>query len=154
MLKPKFNRKKLNAELQKKVQRIQRAIISRLQFVGETFVNNARNKNRDDGGFGDITGNLRSSIGYMVMFKGKPVFWSAFDVVEGGADGAAKGKRYIKKIANKYKDNGFVLIVVAGMDYAAAVESKSKDVITGSGLIAEAELKIAFETLKRKIKKK
>jgi hypothetical protein len=44
------------------------------------------------------------------------------------------------------------LIVVAGMDYAAAVESRGKDVLTASSIKAKNELKQAIKDLKRKVK--
>jgi hypothetical protein len=46
--------------------------------------------------------------------------------------------------------SGYVLIICTGMKYAAAVESKGKDVITGSSLIAKAELNKMLKDLKKK----
>lgn len=152
MLKPKFSSASFKKDLLLRVERINEAVLNRLIYVGETFVNNARNKNRSDGGFGDVTGNLRSSIGYAVLFNGKLVKGSDFNPVSSGAKGSQNGKAYLKSLYKNYKDAGFVLIVVAGMDYAAALESKGKDVITGSSLIAEEELKTALANIKNKIK--
>lgn len=130
-----------------RLDRIETAIISRLTFIGETFLNNARAA----GTYNDVTGNLRSSIGYVILKNGKTVAGSAFDIVKNGNDGQAKGKKYLKELIAQF-NNGYVLIVIAGMDYAAAVESKGKDVLTASSKIAEIELKKAIRNFRKTLK--
>lgn len=46
--------------------RVEMAIINRLTFIDE-FVVMARNKTSSQGGFRDVTGNLRSSISYVIL---------------------------------------------------------------------------------------
>jgi hypothetical protein len=72
---------------------------------------------------------------------------SAFEVVKKGNKGSQIGEEMVGAIAKSYP-TGFVLIVVAGMDYAAAVEAKGFDVLTVSGLQAASDLKKALEKLK------
>lgn len=136
--------KKVHAEY---LARTQVAIINRLKFIGESFVVMARNKTNKEGGFNDVTGNLRSSIGYIIVDHGHIVE----ENFEGRSqEGKNEGKKFTRKIALEFK-NGYSLIVVAGMNYAAAVENlHHKDVLTGSSLIAEAMLKDAFAKLKKK----
>jgi len=98
-----------------------------LMYIGEEFVNNARLKDKSMGGFGDITGNLRSSIGYAILHDG---ISKKVNLI-GKAEGKDKAKELIAELSKKY-NKGFVLIGFAGMEYAAAVESKGYDVITGS----------------------
>ena len=94
-----------------------------LSFIGEKSVNKARTTNT----YEDQTGNLRSSIGYAVILNG--------DVkksdITGESDGATEAWNYLDELRVKY-NKGFVLVIFAGMDYAAAVESKGYDVITNS----------------------
>ena len=53
-----------------------------------------------------------------------------------GRHGAVK---IVTELAHRYP-KGMILVIVAGMEYAAAVESKGYDVITGSSLFADIEL--------------
>lgn len=142
-IRPKFNQAQIKAMLQQKVLRIERAILFKLQRSGEQFIANARN----NGTYNDITGNLRSSLGYVVLHNGRQIN-SSFPGDK--APGRAQAKRIAEEAAAKY-GRGFVLIVVAGMDYAAAVESKGKDVLTGSSLIAIDELKKSMAELRNKL---
>jgi len=87
------------------------------------------------GGFWDRSGNLRSSIGYAVIFDGK-VGIEKYEQVGQGAEGVSAGKSLVDKLAKEF-NRGFVLVVTAGMEYAAAVESKKYDVITGSSYEGE-----------------
>lgn len=152
-IKPNFNRQDLNKVLQQRLERINAAILMRLQELGEKCVNHARSIPSDIG-FMDQTGNLRSSIGYVIYQNGSPVD-SNFEQVSGskgdGSEGKSKGEGLAKEIAGKYP-NGFVLVVVAGMNYALYVESKNRDVLTSAEHLAEQELPRMLEKLKTGIK--
>ena len=135
-----------------KFSRIDKAIVSRLQLIGEQFVRDARTKTKEQGGFGDQTGNLRSSIGFVILKDGETTH-EDFQLASGGTDretGLLRGKAEIAKLKGKYP-SGYVLLCVAGMEYAADVEKKNKDVITGSSLIAREALNKAIQTIKDKI---
>jgi hypothetical protein len=142
-------RKFTNADIHKKIltdiSRIREASLSRMQRVGESFITDARN----NGKYTDRTGNLRSSVGYIILENGVQYFSGGFIQVKQGFEGIKKGKSFIDSLASKYP-RGIVLVCVAGMSYAAAVEAKGKDVITGSSQIAKAELKRAFERIAAK----
>lgn len=103
--------------------------------IGEKFVNDARKK----GEYTDRTGNLRSSIGYVLIENGQII---NKNISGRTPDGTARAEAFAESIKNQYK--GLVLVGFAGMEYAAAVESKNYDVITGSAP-TEEEIKIAFE---------
>jgi hypothetical protein len=143
---PKFSKADIKKLLNKRRQLIRDAIISRLQFVGEQFVRNAR----DGGSYMDRTGNLRSSIGYVVIYNGKQLFENFLS--KGGKEGEEKARKVVDEVRNEYP-KGFVLIGVAGMEYAAAVESRGYDVITTSSLKAETSLKDALKKISTKIGK-
>jgi hypothetical protein len=89
--------------------------------VGESFVSNARQTNT----YKDQTANLRNSIGYIIVTD-KQKLKESF----GGGEGGTEGKEAAGKLAQSISDDG--LILVAGMSYAAAVESKGFDVISNS----------------------
>ena len=100
-----------------------------LQYKGEEFINRARSNNT----YVDRTGNLRSSIGYIIMAYGK-VRDMNFSTQGKGWDkqtGKLEGIEFAYKKAREFPQS-FVLIGVAGMKYAAHVENKGYDVITGS----------------------
>jgi hypothetical protein len=109
-----------------------------MQYVGEEFVNNCR----DIRTYNDITGNLRSSIGYVVAVDAK-IQQSAITGGEGSPKGVqAEGKNKGESLATKLATdkNSTVLIGVAGMEYASSVEARNKDVITNSSIIARKTL--------------
>jgi len=163
----------LEKRLEEFLTKVENAIIFRLQLIGERFVTNARNKSvanykeyqkalseiafsrhgqrvqigLETPGFMDHTGNLRSSIGYMIFKDGEPIKQAFAGEMEEGKQAGISLANGISKTYPK----GFVLIVVAGMEYAAAVESKGYDVITSSSFTAEDELKEAMEGLNKKI---
>jgi hypothetical protein len=74
----------------------------------------------------DDTGNLRSSIGYVIFNEGEIVKQN----FTGNPEGVQMGLNQATKAAKQYP-LGIVAVIVAGMDYALAVESKGYDVITG-----------------------
>lgn len=90
-------------------------------------------KNTDT--YKDRTNNLRSSIGYMIFKDGEFLSsnFSAQGTGEGGngTAGVIDGKEIANKVGSEFSE-GFVCVLVAGMDYAIYVESKGYDVLTGS----------------------
>ena len=113
--------------------------------TGIEFVNDAKGL----GDYTDRTGNLRSSIGYLVAYNGKPI-GSEFNESINGTDcatGIKEGQNYANEIL-ALNNTGLVLIVVAGMGYAMAVEARGKDVITGSSKRTEIKLKERIKLVK------
>lgn len=140
-LTPTFKVSDIMKDVRAKIENIDEFIISKLNYVGLEFVRNARVK----ADFTDHTGNLRSSIGYIILKNGNVVSEN-FEESKKGSDkatGKERGFEYAMSIQESFI--GFVLIVVAGMEYAVFVESNGKDVITGSSMLAEDDLKKAFE---------
>jgi len=140
---PMFSVADLLRGAQQEVERIEQMIQNELIFLGLEFVRTARVQ----ADFTDRTGNLRSSIGFMVLKNGE-IIHEDFEVSQSGTDkqtGKAKGYEYAMEQAGA--NLGFILIVVAGMEYAVYVEAKGYDVITGSSIKAEEDLKRLFEKL-------
>lgn len=148
MIKATFTLPDIEAFINQKLIRANQAILNAYQFAGETFVREARLKSSEEGGFHDITGNLRSSIGFIIIENGKQII-NDFQESEIGTDkatGTAAGLEFAESIASEFP-KGIALICVAGMGYAAAVESKGKDVITGSTLNLQTQLKTLLRSL-------
>lgn len=141
---PKFNFNDVRRMIAARVARVENTIYERLVMTGEEFVKLAR-ENAD---FTDRTGNLRGSIGYAIFKNGEEVN-SNFTSDSLGAEAA---NRVITDVSANFP-KGYVLIVVAGMEYAAAVESKGYDVLSNSSIIVEATLKEAFKRIKSKVDK-
>tara|TARA_R110000744_G_scaffold195512_1_gene314545 strand:+ start:8978 stop:9436 length:459 start_codon:yes stop_codon:yes gene_type:complete len=126
-----FGKKKIEQLLDEQIKKFNDQTLKTLQYVGEEFINKARTS----GNYTDRTGNLRSSIGYMVFLNGV-VQSQNFTAAASGkktnsAEGRGKGRLFAQEVSQEYPQ-GFVLIGVAGMSYAAAVEANNFDVITGS----------------------
>ena len=143
---PKFDKAQIKRALLERQKRIKAALILNLTRVGEQFVTNVRN-NAD---FTDRTGNLRSSAAYVIIDNGVQLAEN-FKATSNGPEGIANAKKVIDEAKANFP-TGLVLIGVAGMDYAAAVESKGFDVITSSAGIAETSLKAALARLANKLK--
>lgn len=149
-LKPTFTEAELKAYINSRFINLDKAVLSAYQQVGEQFVRDARL----NGPYNDITGNLRSSIGFLIYKDGIPQL-EAFSESDKGTDrvtGMTTASEYAREVAEQYS-NGWVLVCVAGMHYAAAVESKGKDVITGSSITAQTHLKQLIAQLRENVKR-
>ncbi|MBQ2189076.1 MAG: hypothetical protein II401_11045 [Bacteroidales bacterium] len=129
------------------VKRLRQAVIDVLRYVGEQVVNRARNHEEKAHDFTDRTGNLRSSIGYIITVDGQITDKSDFRVVKTGQEGSNEGLSYAQRLAAEMP-NGIALIVVAGMSYATYVAARGYDVLDGSQLLAEQLVKRMLKQLK------
>lgn len=174
---PKFSKEDIKKLAAARAERIIQAAINELDFVGLHFIKDVR----DGGTYTDRTGNLRSSTGYVILRDGKQLVEGGFELVIGPergltekqkaslaqfsgataeilkndlqkqiADGAEKGRQFVDEMATQFP-TGLVIIGVAGMDYAAAVESRGYDVITSGSLKAADSLKKGLEALKKQV---
>lgn len=151
-LKPMFSKADVRRAIEARKMAFKQAVLNRLEMVGWEFVRSARLKNASQGGFNDVTGNLRSSIFFAVVDHGR-IAKENYEASRKGTDkqtGISEAKDLAKTLKSDYME-GYALIVGAGMGYAAAVESRGKDVITGSSLEAEEMLKAAIERLKSRV---
>lgn len=141
---PKFNQNDIRRFILKKIEVVENVILDQLIAVGEQFVADARTTNT----YIDRTSNLRGSIGYVILKDGSEIFGN----FEGIATGQQIAKQFVKRISGEHS-RGFVLIVVAGMEYAAFVEAKGYDVVTGSSQGAETNLERSLDRLKKQLGK-
>lgn len=105
---------------------------------------------RNNKGFNDQTGNLRSSLGAGVYNDGQMVFSTAFSKVLNGAKGSSMGKAFVESIAPSTSGK-IVKIIVAAMPYAQSVEDiDSKDVLESRRIQNERVARRILERAARK----
>lgn len=121
------------------VANVEEKILNLLYYVGEKFVAYAKPLDT----YKDQTGNLRSSIGYVIYKNGQLAMRSAFEQVpcknpynKDELNGGEVGLALAQKVAQQ-ETAPFVLVCVAGMNYAAYVERRGYDVVTGGSIYAE-----------------
>lgn len=138
--KPLYTKADIRKRFAQATQNLQAGIIQVLSYLGELCVNHARTLNT----YKDQTGNLRASIGYIIVKDGK--------VIKQSFEGAkAEGKQRAREVAKELMsqiEQGWALIVVAGMNYALAVESRGLDVLTSAEQLAKSELPGLLKQLK------
>lgn len=142
---PNFNKADIQKMLEQKREAWRQAMIFRLKRIGEQFIKNAR----ENGTYKDRTGNLRNSAGYVILVDGEQLFENFI----GDKSEARQKATEAIEVAKEEITKGIALIVVAGMEYAAAVEALGFDVLTASGKIAEKNLRDAIKTISSKISK-
>jgi hypothetical protein len=133
----KYNINKLADQLRASVDDMKRRAVMSLQYIGEECIRVAR----ECGDYNDITGNLRSSIGYIVLDNGSVVtrrITQPTTTVSGdGSTGTRQAQNVLSRLKSKYP-RGLVLIVCAGMEYAVYVENvHGKRVLVDARLTAE-----------------
>lgn len=140
----------INAAIQNETQRVEMLTIRALSYLGELCVIEARNRPKEIS-WVDRTGNLRSSVGYIIAKGGKIIKYSDFQQVKAGSEGVDEGKKFAEMLA-KQSLSSYVLVVVAGMNYAEYVEAmENKNVLASAELYARKELPTIMEKLKRQI---
>lgn len=137
----------IDAMTEREIRRMRKAIIRILSYVGERSVVHVRTLPSPSAAdfptypripphqpyFIDWTGNLRSSVGYVTVEDGKIVKSGGFD--GNGDEGERRGRTTARRAAREFPE-GYALIVVAGMNYAAYVTDKGYDVLDSAETLA------------------
>ena len=140
----------INAAIQAEIERADMLTIRVLSLLGEMCVIEAKDRPQESSWY-DQSGNLRSSIGYVIVRNGNIVTYSEFNQVKQGSDGVKEGKELAQELAKKYI-SGYALIVVAGMNYAELVEAMdNKNVLASAELFARQEMPKMMAKLKTQI---
>ena len=132
--------------------RVHRATVKVLQYIGEQCVKLAREK----GTYNDITGNLRNSIGYVLVKNGSIISKNFEQRVESKVVSSANGKGILEgealavELASRV-NKGYSLIVVAGMHYAHYVETLNKDVLDSAERWANEQVPRLMQRLKTQV---
>lgn len=142
---PLFSQKDINKWVDIFTERAEEKMYTLLQAAGEMFVRYAR----ESGRYIDHTGNLRSSIGYVIVRNGSVAYrnFQKQNVGTEGSEGLQKAQKLARELATTHS-KGLVLIGLAGMEYAVYVEAmESKDVITAANIKTEDWMKTAIKTV-------
>lgn len=135
----------IDSYLKSKTEEHTNKIIRVMKYVGEMTVNEARTNKT----YQDRTANLRNSTGYVIVVNGKVISEnfknSASAAAETDLDGKKIGRDFAHSLASNYPD--IALIVVAGMNYAAYVESKGFNVITSAEQLAKVKVPMLLKQL-------
>ena len=138
--------------LMKEANRVERLTIRALSYLGEQCVSRVRDREGNKSWY-DQSGNLRSSVGYVIAYNGNIIQYSDFNQIKQGSEGVSVGKNLAKELVKRYP-NDYVLVIVAGMNYAEYVERKdNKDVLASTELWAMDQVPKVLEKLKRQIAK-
>lgn len=159
-IRPDFSEKELYSTIEKELDRAHRLTIRAFSYLGEQLLIEARDRPQDISWI-DHTGNLRSSIGYVIVYNGQIVKYGGFTSrglsrTDGssnsiGKDGKKEGRALAEELAQRYS-KGYALIMVAGMNYASYVEAmENKNVLASSELLAREAVPRIFERLKEQI---
>jgi len=139
------NPTKLKEYIRQQGMLIEAALIYNLEALVSELVTHAKM----NAGYTDQTSNLKSSIGGVVLKDGKPIGFRGF---EGVQTGTGTGMEFITSLFPT-SQNGYTVIIVAGMEYATYVENyHNLNVLKKSELIMGSKLQELVEKLKQKIK--
>ncbi len=126
----------LDKFMKQELEKSRQEMLQLLDIAGEIAVKNQTLQHK----YLNQTGNLSSSIGYIILDDGKVVGGGGFETTKTGEQGVQQGERFINSLISG-NNRGLVLIVVAGMEYAVYVENMALDVLTTAELVAETTVK-------------
>lgn len=142
----------INKLIMSEIDRVELITVRALSKLGDECVKVARDRT-PEASWTDWSGNLRSSIGYVIAHNGKIIHYSDFKQVKQGNEGTKVGKYLATEIVKRTVGD-YVLVVVAGMNYAEYVEARdNKDVLATPELFANKELPKMMEKLERQFAK-
>jgi len=105
-------------------------IVDGLRQTGRRLVDKARAKTREDGGFGNITWNLRASIGMCLVDETGKIVDTYFPPLGKGAHGNMVGREMAERLALYVSEGDSIsMVFVAGEEYASLVQANGRDVI-------------------------
>ena len=142
-IKAQFTKNDVRKRFDDFLKEVERAQIEALERLGEQCVTHARDIPADVG-FADRTGNLRSSIGYVIFKDGQAIRQNYEQVLEAN-EGIQAGQRLAEEVGSNTK--GICLVVTAGMNYATYVEAKGRDVLASAETLAQRELPKVLQDL-------
>ncbi len=175
MIESAIDMRALDAEINRQAERVESAIVRMLSYLGEQCLIKVRDRS-SEASWRDRTGNLRASVGYIIVKDGRVIGRNGFDnslgksahkeivtfttkdgksvsytteVEAGGPEGASTGRAYAEDLAGRFSGEGYALIIVAGMNYASFVEARGRDVLAGAQLWAVQQFEVEREKLKK-----
>lgn len=134
-------------ELRKYLNLVQRrfeaALVYNLEYLVVEMVNHAKL----NAGYTDRTSNLKSSIGGVVLKNGVPITYKGFAREKAADVGVKTGTEFINSLISSHS-KGYVILVVAGMEYASWVEDGGKTNRAPYNVLKLTEIKMEKELKK------
>lgn len=134
--KTKIPKTQIAAEFDAFEKEMTRRIVTMLSKLGEECVNEARK----NGSYRDDTGNLRSSVGYLIAVDGsiQKQSFAPIGNAKDGDTGVKKAEAFAHDVVKNFTHD-IVLIIVAGMEYASYVANRGYDVLDSAEMWAKKE---------------
>lgn len=140
------NKQEINKYILSYANRIEQALIFQLEVLVAQLENHAKLS----AGYKDRTSNLKSSIGGVVLNDGKVITYKGF---KGRQAGTTTGLEFINSLIGQFT-KGYVIILVAGMNYASYVENfYGLNVLKKTELKMQTDLRKMLAAFKKKIEK-
>lgn len=139
----------VNKTLREEVEKQRRVLVRTMLYCAEEITNAARTTNS----YTDRSGNLRSSVGCIVIVDGVILQEYGFEQVKEGAQGVIDGKEYAYSLAKQYP-KGVAIIAVAGKEYASYVADKGYDVLDSAEVLAKKVIDLSLKELRIMRKKR
>ena len=130
--------------LKQEADRQRKVLIRTMLYCAEEITNAARSTNS----YIDRTGNLRSSVGSIVIVDGRVIQEYGFEQVKDGVQGITDGKEFAHSLASQFP-TGIAIIVVAGKEYASYVADKGYDVLDSAEELAKVVIQKSLNDLKQ-----
>lgn len=126
--------------LQNELAKREKLIFNALARLGEECIIEART----NGDYLDQTANLRHSVGYAILKSGEMVLSSSFHKPQSAQQSTA----LLEQVRTEL-NQGWALVVVAGMNYAAYVETR-RNVISSAEIWAKQQAPLLLKKLFKK----
>lgn len=133
----------INAMLRNEAEKHRRVLIRTMLYCAEEITNAARSTDS----YRDRTGNLRSSVGCIVIVDGKIIQEYGFEQVNSGVQGTTDGKEFAYSLADRFP-KGIAIIAVAGKEYASYVADKGYDVLDSAEELAKKVIEMSLKELR------
>lgn len=133
----------INKMLREEAERQRKVLIRTLLYCAEEITNAARTTDS----YTDRSGNLRSSVGCIVIVDGTIIQEYGFEQVKEGSQGVTDGKEFAYSLARQYP-HGVAIIAVAGKEYASYVADKGYDVLDSARVLAKKVVEMSLKELK------
>lgn len=133
----------VNKMLREEAEKQRRVLIRTMLYCAEEITNAARSTDS----YTDRTGNLRSSVGCIVIVDGRIIQEYGFEQVKEGGQGVTDGKEYAYFLARQYP-KGIAIIAVAGKEYASYVADKGYDVLDSAEELAKTVVEKSLKELR------
>lgn len=145
-LKGNFDQAAFEKKVQQALENRKMEVLETLIFLGDQCVIEARSA----GSYTDRTGNLRNSVGFVILENGNILHENFEETAKGTEssedDPIKTGRNLAVQVGSNYQ--GMVLVVVAGMKYAMHVEARGYNVLTSAEYLANKELPKLLEALR------